>query len=45
MQEEYLLEIEYDVDPLEFEEVKHKVNKRQAKTIEEIEGGYEDETL
>lgn len=45
MEEKYLLEIEFDVDPLEFEGVKHKVSKRQAKTIEEIEGGYEDEAL
>lgn len=43
MQEEYLFEV--DVDFLEFEEVKHKVNKRQAKAVEELEGGYKDETL
>lgn len=45
MEEKYLFEIGVDVDFLEFEEAKHKVSKRQAKTIEEIEGGYEDATL
>lgn len=43
MEEEYWFEV--DVDFLEFEEAKHKINKRQAKAIEELEGGYEDETL
>lgn len=38
MQEEYLFEVDADVDFLEFEEVKHKVSKRQAKAIQEIEG-------
>ncbi len=45
MQEEYLIKIEYDVGLLEVEGVKHKVNKRQAIVLEEIEGGCEDETL
>lgn len=45
MEEKYLFEVDADVDFLEFEEAKHKVNKRQAKAIEELEGGYEDETL
>lgn len=45
MEEKYLLEVDADVDFLEFEESKHKVNKRQAKAIEEIEGGCQDETL
>lgn len=37
MEEKYLFEMEYDVDYLEVEGVKHKVSKRQAIVLEEME--------